>query len=766
MSDFVTVISPHDDAVLTKKATMVDGKIKVFPAANHKFFKSEERRVNNIKELSSLLTEIQSVPSQAVIRGKIIGGVDKNYHKRRKLRDGGGKKNDQSYEEADHSWVMIDIDGMSSEQLMVHDPVNHPLDTILCIVDLLPHPFRQANFHYQYSSSQGLKPKNAISCHIWFWMDRRVKDRDLKRYFSLYNESFVNSGEIDLRVVDTVLFESVQLHFTANPVIDNFDDPISTRSGYYGERNPEVIISNEWIFNDPKAKGNYIKFLDRVGDDHDGFHHPIMQAAASFVSEFGKPTAQRRQLFIEAVQETIDEAKIKEGRSDGSIAEYRSEFWINKQMDSAITNGFAQGLPDGELAEIIGELTYVSAGDNFYFPETRDYMSKDSVNAWYAHRTGGKAIVPMLVTSEDLRKVHNIQTIPGNVNEIVTSGKRKIFNVWAGRPILEDISEDGDPIPIIEGHIRSLVDGDPEAYDHLTRYIAWCVRKPGHKIKHAVVLGGIQGIGKSFIKVMMEVLMGQENVHPVSNSEIKEKFNGWIESTELVFVEELMAQGKLEIANRLKPLITEDKITIRRMRTDPYNIDNYANIIAFTNHENAMVLDDDDRRYWVWMSKTSKEEKPPPEYFDKLFETLKIYPKSISKWLDTIDISNFNPHAKPPQTSAKDIMTAYSKPMIEHFIESRIDEEDWPFSCDLIVMNHILDVLPHNLGKVGPTKLSLELKKRGAILLGQFRLPDGTKPKIWAIRNQEKWIGVAGPEVKDKYMRPTKDGYNTMGVDY
>ena len=66
----------------------------------------------------------------------------------------------------------------------------------------------------------------------------------------------------------------------------------------------------------------------------------------------------------------------------------------------------------------------------------------------------------------------------------------------------------------------------------------------------------------------------------------------------------------------LKPLITEQMIEINEKGVNQFEIDNWATIIACSNSEEALHLDDEDRR---WMVPVVAELAKPEQYWIQLY---------------------------------------------------------------------------------------------------------------------------------------------------
>lgn len=83
-------------------------------------------------------------------------------------------------------------------------------------------------------------------------------------------------------------------------------------------------------------------------------------------------------------------------------------------------------------------------------------------------------------------------------------------------------------------------------------------------------------------------------------SQITEKYNDWIVGKIFIGVEDLYyPEGRTEIIETLKPMITRNHQSIRAIRQSEQTVDVYANFILHSNHKNAIRKTVDDRRICV-----------------------------------------------------------------------------------------------------------------------------------------------------------------------
>jgi hypothetical protein len=115
--------------------------------------------------------------------------------------------------------------------------------------------------------------------------------------------------------------------------------------------------------------------------------------------------------------------------------------------------------------------------------------------------------------------------------------------------------------------------------------------------------------------------------------------------------------------NCIKPYVSGQatRLAINEKNLRQYFVPNNQNWIITTNHDNAIALEDDDRRFWV--HRVLLDGPPSDEYFAKLHSWFKSGgTESVFGWLRTRDICDFYPMALPPMTTAKKRMLEQSQP--------------------------------------------------------------------------------------------------------
>jgi hypothetical protein len=134
----------------------------------------------------------------------------------------------------------------------------------------------------------------------------------------------------------------------------------------------------------------------------------------------------------------------------------------------------------------------------------------------------------------------------------------------------------------------------------LIAYMAAVVQYPGRKFQWTPVIQGTQGNGKTFLMSAVRYAVGPKYVHKPEAQEIGEKFNAWLENKLLIIVEEVHMEGRREVQERLKTLVTNREVEVRPMGREKRMVENRTNWIFATNHKNGIIKTKDDRRYAVF----------------------------------------------------------------------------------------------------------------------------------------------------------------------
>lgn len=337
--DQITILRPVGRQLATKRWVLdrKSGKPKKLSYANAKHFNCEIRVVDGIDCLSTLMSELESNPYAFVIRGEPHPDTDISQRVRRMHRPDKNADDKIWFRESDggQRWVLIDYDKIKVGYPL--DLIGDPGGEVEHLVGLLPDEFQDVSYHWQLSSSAGMSDENVLSAHVWFWLDRRVTNAELKAW----------ADSIDAPV-DKALFTPSQPHFTATPVFDGVHNPLPRRSGFWRGLSDEVefpeietqaITSRVSADSGPLSEvSGFENKLAKLGDGDDlaGFNGPLVASIAAYVYAKGEQRVERdREKLKTRLREAIEAAPMQDGR-DNDIDRYSSDDYLDEAIDGAI----------------------------------------------------------------------------------------------------------------------------------------------------------------------------------------------------------------------------------------------------------------------------------------------------------------------------------------------------------------------------------------------------------------------------------------------
>ena len=108
-------------------------------------------------------------------------------------------------------------------------------------------------------------------------------------------------------------------------------------------------------------------------------------------------------------------------------------------------------------------------------------------------------------------------------------------------------------------------------------FLAHLVQQPQERIGHALLITSeAKGIGKSTLGIVVRRLVGEQNSRVAQTKDLKSSFDGWLVGKLVVHVDEVYEAGNWDLANKLKPLITEPTVSANIKYGPQIEIENYT----------------------------------------------------------------------------------------------------------------------------------------------------------------------------------------------
>lgn len=251
------------------------------------------------------------------------------------------------------------------------------------------------------------------------------------------------------------------------------------------------------------------------------------------------------------------------------------------------------------------------------------------------------------------------------------------INIWDGlavQPIECDVVKDCEPVITLLRHLCGRCDSAVSTVDEIMHWVlCWLAlpfQKRGAKLATALVFHGPQGVGKNLFFDLVRKMYGRYGVM-VGQTEIEEKYNGWLCAKQFIIGNEVVSRLELyHNKNKLKWVIDAEEIPIRTMNTDTRWERNWANLVFLSNEHKPLALDYGDRRHLVVYTPTAED--------SRLYERVRAFIEDdgagkFLHYLLTYPVEDFHAHSKPPMTEAKRELIELSLPPEERFMGDWIE---------------------------------------------------------------------------------------------
>lgn len=248
---------------------------------------------------------------------------------------------------------------------------------------------------------------------------------------------------------------------------------------------------------------------------------------------------------------------------------------------------------------------------------------------------------------------------------VVNSNGVDRVNVWNGTAV-NPIEHDGAPLFV--QLVETMMEGDD--VKNVLQWMAYKVQNPTKKIRWSPVIVGTKGNGKSTLSMIISKIIGMKYQQALKKAVLKDKFNGWIEGKLIAIVEEIKIGGDFEVMDTLKEYVTNETVSVRGMQKDAVNCENLCDFMFFSNHVDALKVDNDERRWYPVMTRqrcgddgaVTRDFGPQGgrEFFQSLFDFIETKEgiEAVCHYLHQIDLSDFNKSRAPEAVHKEEFVSA------------------------------------------------------------------------------------------------------------
>lgn len=309
----------------------------------------------------------------------------------------------------------------------------------------------------------------------------------------------------------------------------------------------------------------------------------------------------------------------------------------------------------------------------------------------------------------------------------------------------------GDITPFLD-HVADLLPAESDQ-QILLDYMAAVVQRPGDKFQWCPVVQGAEGNGKSLLYDVLEYAVGKRYSHKASASDIDNKFNAWIQGNILGCVEEIHIAGDRQKANFIKEMITNKRMPIQGKRDNQITGDSCINFIMFSNHLDAVLKTETDRRYAVlYTAQQELKDLKSNAHYGALYKWLEggghshvayhLYTRQV-----TVDVMG----RAPTTTSTTRAMRA-SLGVAEQIILENVELGAPGFRGDIISSSAATAALSNAGRKLGPNSVASLLKDLGYTRHNHYFCVNGERFRAYVASSNLLLAEAPHAVVRDRYV--------------
>lgn len=349
-----------------------------------------------------------------------------------------------------------------------------------------------------------------------------------------------------------------------------------------------------------------------------------------------------------------------------------------------------QALSIMPVDEIVERFIYVDDvhGDNVFDTWTKEVVKVKKV----------QGLLPQFVRWDDVKSNPEWQRKAVYRDQIGFDPTEKdsniICNRWSGWPTKPNANatfKDCEQLITLIMYLCDPEQNGDDVFNWVMSWLAYPIQNPGAKLDTALVLHGPQGTGKNLFFEAYGKIYG-EHFSVITQDTMEDQFNSdWVDRKLFVLADEIVAvQERTHVKNKLKTMVTGEKIRINQKMIAAYPEKNFFNMVFLSNEANPVVLEKRDRRYLVIWTPDAL----PQDFYNQVREEIENGGiQALHQYLLNWDCGDFKTYSKPPMTKAKQDLILINVDNVTAFLQKWQSGE--------IEINHNLVELPYGPAPAG-----------------------------------------------------------------
>lgn len=337
--------------------------------------------------------------------------------------------------------------------------------------------------------------------------------------------------------------------------------------------------------------------------------------------------------------------------------------------------------------------------------------------------------------------------------ELAITSKNEI-NTWTGFSV-GPIAGNVEPYKALLNYLFP----DPVERRYVEQWLAHKLKHPGVKMNTALVVWSAkQGVGKNILFETVGAIIGPKHACVIEQKELGGNFNSWAKNRLFVIGDEVLSSGDRRDADRFKGLITGTMLRINEKNQPEYDIANHTSFVFLSNHDDAVHLEDGNRRYFV--AEIKGKPLAPKFYADYAAWRDNGGLAALHYYLiNDVDLTGFDPKAPPPATEAKRTMVAAGRSGLEQWMADVLEDPVGSFGGAVATAKILKSAyeLATNDNRATLKAVSNAAKKAGAqFRTSQIRIAGNQKVRVMSLTDHEAWSGRSEVEWAEELVRTQK----------
>lgn len=283
---------------------------------------------------------------------------------------------------------------------------------------------------------------------------------------------------------------------------------------------------------------------------------------------------------------------------------------------------------------------------------------------------------------------------------------------------------------------------NPSDQDYFLNFIAYKVKNPTARYATAAVLWSVtQGVGKNLLIETWASLFDEKHWSIVGQEVFSDQFTEWQHLKLVVIADEVSSTSSRAVADRIKGWVTASKNRINEKGAKKFQETNLTTYVFLSNHPDAVFLDDTDRRFWVV---ECTKQRPSTGLIQRFVAWRDACGKAnLLDYLLNRDTGGYNPREPAPMTLSKLEMIEDNKSDLERWVGKILSAANLEslIGREVVSVEELAERYRNDTKRDVSTKAVNGALRKAQVtrLIRQARRKDGTRPRVYALRNQARY---------------------------